>query len=216
MSFGTYSELAEAVARWVDRTDRGTEIQEWVRLVELEVSRKVPLRSQQLVESGTLTSGSSAITSQPGILMPKQIVFDTSPPVVVDISTISSGVEAAFAEAGRATPSKASVWGIDPGTGGTQIRVWPTPPADISYRIFYEGGMTPLTPSNPTNYLLLAAPDLYLHGCLYYSGLFDEDDAAASRWRAILTDTIALLKRIEWKARVQGGRLAVRPRGATP
>ena len=216
MALSTYSELEDAVSRYLDRTDRDTEIQEWVRLVELEVGRKLGLRAQQLSVSGTLTGGSEYLETPAGVLYPQTLVFDVQPPVVVNVVSFPQGEEFAFGAAGEATPRQATVWGVNPSTFATRIRVWPPPSGDVDYTLHYTTGITALTAAAPTNYLLSVAADVYLYGCLFHGHMFDENPEGASTWRPMFDEQIRTVKQIEAKARAQFGRLRVRPQFATP
>lgn len=215
MTLSTYSELENTVSRYLDRTDRATEIQDWVRLVELEVGRKLNLRSQQMRTTGTLAGGSDILETPAGILYPQQLVFNTQPPVVVSILALPQLEETAFAASGFHTPYTASIWGVN-SSYQTQIRLAPTPPEDVPYTLYYTTGITELTPSSPVNYLLTVAADLYLYGCMYHGHMFDENPEGAAVWRPGYDDAIEQLRRIEGKARARGGRLRVRPQHATP
>jgi hypothetical protein len=215
MTLATYSELEGTVNRYLDRTDRATEIQEWVRLVEFEVQRKLGLRSQQLSVSGTLTGGTNEIETPAGILYPQLLVFDTEPPRVVEVVTHAQGEETEYSEGGSATPTQATVWGVS-ATHETVIRVWPQPPANVPYTLRYTTGITPLTAAAPSNYLLLVAADVYLYGCLVHGFLFDEDPEKAAVWRPLFDEQVRMVKRIEALARAKVGRLRVRPQFATP
>jgi hypothetical protein len=209
MTLATYAELDDAIDRWLDRTDRTTEIQEWIRLVEFEVGRKLGLRSQELSTTGTLTGGTNIVETPAGILSPKLLVFESSPPVVVDVVTLAQGEEAQFAESGLATPTKATVWGVS-AAFKTQILVWPTPPGDVAYTLYYETGITALTAAAPTNYLLLIAADLYLYGALFHAAMFDKDTDGAATWRPVFDEQIRSVKRIEARARAKAGRSHMR------
>jgi hypothetical protein len=211
MTLANYSELEGTIGRYLDRTDRTVEIQEWVRLVELEVGRKLRLRAQQLEVSGTLTGGAEFLDTPAGILHPQQLVFDTEPPVTVDVVTFPQGEETTFAEGGRATPLQATVWGVG-AAFETRIRVWPPSPADVPYTLRYVTGIVPLTAAAPTNYLLLVAADLYLFGCLFHGHLFDENPEQAAAWRPQFEEQIRQVRRIEALARAKIGRLHARPR----
>lgn len=215
MTLASYTELEDAVSRYLDRTDRGVEIQEWVRLVELEVGRKLGLRSQQGRTTGTLAGGSDVLETPAGILYPQQLIFNTQPPIAVDLVSIPKKEEIAFASAGRATPYSATIWGVN-ASFQTQIRIAPVPPADVPYTLYYTTGITPLTAAAPTNYLLLIAADLYLFGALYHGQMFDENPEGASAWRPLYDEQIRSVKHIEGLARAKGGRLRMRPQHATP
>lgn len=215
MTLASYTELESEVAGYLGRTDRGAQIQTWARLVELEVERKLGLRSQQARVTGTLAGGSDVLETPVGILYPTQLKFAGSPPINVQTVALPAGEETAYANANDATPIHATVWGVT-SDYKTQIRVWPVPPADIDYTLYYTTGITPLTSASPVNYLLYVAADLYLYGCLIQGHLYDENVEGASVWRPLFDDAIAAVRRIEWKARAQVGRLQVRPRFAIP
>jgi hypothetical protein len=216
MTFANYSELSDAVGRYLDRTDRTTEIQEWVRLVELEVGRKLNLRVQQLRITGTLAAGSEYLETPAGVLYPHQLIFGTQPPTVVDVAPTSQGEEFGFEFGGQATPMRASVWGVNSTTYATQIRIWPVPTGDIDYTLYYTTGIVPLTSSATTNYLLSVAADLYLYGCLFHGQMFDENPQGAAIWRPLFDEQIDRVRKVEWKARAKAGRLRMRPAGMTP
>jgi hypothetical protein len=215
MTLATYGELESALVRYFRRNDRGTQIQDWVRLVELEAERKLGLRAQQLVATGTLTAGSEVLETPVGVLYPQQLTFDGQPPINVEVVTLPQGEEYAFAAAGRAAPTRATVWGVT-SDYKTQIRVWPAPNGDIGYTLYYTTGITPLTAIAPANYLLFVAADLYLYGCQFHGELYDKNPEGAAVWRPLVDDAIGQVRKIEAKARAKAGRLVVRPRGWTP
>ncbi len=209
MTLATYTELDDAIDRWLDRTDRTTEIQEWVRLVELEVGRKLGLRAQDLSTTGTLTGGTNVVETPVGILTPTLLVFDGQPPVPVTMVTLAEGEVANFAEAGNGTPTKATVWGVT-SDYRTRILVWPTPPANVGWTLYYQSGITALTAAAPTNYLLLVAADIYLFGAQFHACMFDRDFEGAAVWRPLFDEQIRQVKRIEALAKVKAGLLRVR------
>ena len=217
MGFATYTELKSAVENWLDRDDRDSEIQDWVRLTELEVERQLELGSQQGETTGTLTGGVEYIETPAGIIYPQQLIFDTEPPRIVNVVPLSQGEEIGYAQRGDAAPERASVWGVNPSTFATRIRVWPVPQSDVAYTLYYVDRITPLTAASPTNYLLLIAPDIYLYGCRMHSDLFDENPEGAVAWRQLLDGQIRSVKKQQKWLRAKAGRLRMRPRrGTTP
>jgi hypothetical protein len=215
MTLASYTELETEVGRYLGRTDRGAQIQTWVRLVEFDVSRELNLRSQQLVTTGTLASGSDILETPVGVLYPQQLVFDGQPPINVSTVAITAGEETAYNALGAARPIHASVWGAT-SDFKTQIRVWPPPASNSDYTLYYTTGIAALTPASPTNYLLYVGADLYLFGCLMHGHLYDENAEGAAVWAQPYRQAIAQIKKIEGRARMKVGRLRVRSQYATP
>jgi len=210
MGFASYSELKDAVERWLERTDRDTEIQDWIRLIEAEVERRLDLRSQQQSVSGTLSGGTEYIEAPAGLLYPELLVFDVEPPRVVRVLTLGQGEELGFEEVGQATPTHASQWGVS-ATYQIRIRVWPVPPSDVAYTLYYTSGIQPLTSAAPVNYLLTVAPDLYLYGCKMHGELFDDNAAGAAPWRTLFDKAVLDLKRVQKLSRLKFGRARMSP-----
>lgn len=215
MALATYTELEAAINRYLRRSDRETQIQDWIVLVESEAERELDLRSQQQRTTGTLAAGSAVLETPVGILYPQQLVFASQPPINVSTVVLPAGEETAFTAAGQATPKQASVWGVT-SDYKTQIRVWPVPSGDVAYTLYYTTGIVPLTASAPTNYLLSVASDLYLYGCLVHGKMYDQDTDGAAFWQPFYAKALASVKKIEARARARVGRLRVRPQFATP
>jgi hypothetical protein len=91
-----------------------------------------------------------------------------------------------------------------------QIQLAPVP--DTTYEVeidFYE--VIPPLASNATNWLLTAAPDIYLYGSLLEAAAFLTDDPRVPLWQAAFTQVVSQLQSADKRARWSGSRLAVRP-----
>jgi hypothetical protein len=64
---------------------------------------------------------------------------------------------------------------------GDEIELAPTPGAAYTIEMIYRASIPPLA-SNPTNWLLLLAPDLYLYGALLESAPYIKEDARIQTW----------------------------------
>lgn len=213
MPFGNYSELALALTRWIDRTDRASEIADYVTLVEKDAGRRLGLRDQDKVTTGTLLAGAEYLETPPGILYPRQLVFTTDPPVAVEIVSLVRLEEVRVNGAGQAAPVYAAVDGTNPATFATRIRVAPLPTAaSTPYRLYYTDAIVPLTAA--ANYLLTVAPDLYLYGCLDQNARFDRQIApdGTTQWTELYLREVESVRKLEWRARAKAGTLKARPR----
>lgn len=61
-------------------------------------------------------------------------------------------------------------------------------------RLLYYADLSPLSDANPTNWLLTAAPDLYIAGAQYYLCSRERDDAGAARALSEVGAIIAAMK----------------------
>lgn len=83
-----------------------------------------------------------------------------------------SGLAAAYGGASASYPFAFAREGLD-------LRFAPS--CTGTARLLYYADMLPLGDSNPTNWLLTAAPDLYIAGAQYYLCSRERDDAGAAR-----------------------------------
>jgi hypothetical protein len=78
---------------------------------------------------------------------------------------------------------------------GDQIIVFPN--FTGAFPLYYRKKIKPLTDTNPTNDLLLAHPDIYLHAALFYSAEITHDQDKMSIYGQMLSDDIARISRRE-------------------
>ena len=219
MPFGTYAELDTVIDGYLDRTDRTTEILNWFRLVEADVSRRLGLRAQDVTNSGTLTGGTNEILTPALCIAPRTLTFTTSPPRIIDVVASQKAKEIAFNASGSVPPLAAYVHGVN-ASYQTRIIVVPTPPTDQPYELLSTSAVTPLGDgtggTSTSTYLLAAHPDIYLYGTLVHCGLFDEDDPRMARWMNLYMAATGEAKKSEWRARLLLGRAKVRPDHGAP
>lgn len=68
-------------------------------------------------------------------------------------------------------------------------------PPSSSAVLVYRRRIPALTASNPTNWLLTIAPDVYLYGCLVQIEGYDADDSRVSGWKSLYDEAVAELDR---------------------
>lgn len=95
---------------------------------------------------------------------------------------------------------------------GSTLQTYPN--ANGAVRVVYFAKIPPLSDAAPTNWLLAAAPDLYLYGSLLEAAPYMEEDARAQVWKTYYDTAMADLKASDVSARYANGRARVR--GATP
>jgi hypothetical protein len=91
-----------------------------------------------------------------------------------------------------------------------QIQLSPAPDTTYSLEIDYWEVIPPLA-SNASNWLLAAAPDIYLYGSLLMASGDLMDDPRVPLWQAAYSQVISQLQSADRKSRWSGSPLAVRP-----
>lgn len=79
------------------------------------------------------------------------------------------------------------------------------PAGSATLKLSYYAKIPPLTPSNPTNWLLEKAPDVYLYGVVEEIGIFGGDAEKATGARALKQEAIKGLKLDDERARWGNG-----------
>ena len=95
---------------------------------------------------------------------------------------------------------------------GTQIEVVPTPDAIYAGELMYYSKVPALSDSNTDNWLLLAAPDIYLYGSLLQAAPYLNDDTRIPVWQGLYRQGVEALKIQDERSRVGSSSLRMRPR----
>jgi hypothetical protein len=102
-------------------------------------------------------------------------------------------------------------YGID----GSVISMYPTPAENYDYTLRYTPALVPLSDASPTNWVLLNAPDVYLHATVIQIGIRTQDDALITRHGQFYNNSIQALRNKDARQRlVRRGGLQIRPRNA--
>ena len=165
MALSTYTELKSAIANWLNRSDLTTEIgDDFIKLVESEYNSK--LRIKAMLTSKTDYSISAETVAVPtGFLQVRDFYISSGaekysltymPPTQMDQVK------------GGSTTGRPNVYTIL----GTNFRFAPSPDATYTATINYYKAITPLSSSEPSNYILTNHPGIYLYGSLYHAANF--------------------------------------------
>ena len=95
---------------------------------------------------------------------------------------------------------------------GDEIEVAPHPSTSVTIEMLYRAKVPALSVGNPSNWLLLEAPDLYLFGALAQALPWMEGDPRAQSWVDKAEAILGQLNTQDEKARYSGGPLVRRLR----
>lgn len=172
MAITTYSELKSAVADWLNREDLTTVIPNFIALAEADFNRRLRLR--QMLKRATATLDDEFISLPGDWLEGKNIQLNTSPITVLKPASLAQ-VDATRAAMASGIPQIYAIF-------GTQMDFAPPPSGSYEVEMIYYAAIPSLSDAAPTNWLLTAAPDLYLYGALVQSAPYLREDERAAVW----------------------------------
>lgn len=208
MALANYDDLVDAISEYLLRDDR---IPDFIRLAELRAERETNLRqrwTETEVKALTLAENSTSIPLPTGMIEIRWVRFDTNPTSFLRIVGPERFDEfQAWYEPG--VPRAGMHLGLD-------LMVAPIPDSDYIYDIIGYSGITPLTDTAQTNWLMTNAPDVYLYGALRESSPYLRKPEELGMYQALSDQALKSLNRQEKRARLGGGRLRMRPDVWTP
>ena len=190
--------MKAAVASWLARSDLTSQIPDFITLAEAKLNRA--LRTRQMEQRST-ADAAEYMALPTGFLELRNIQVNGTPNYTLEqrapweMDALDDGV------AGR--PSRYCLL-------ANQIQLAPVPDATYTLEIDYYEVIPPLA-SNSSNWLLAAAPDIYLYGALLEAAVFMLDDPRVPLWRDAYSTVISQLQSADRHARWSGSPLAVRP-----
>ena len=207
MSLDTFDNLKTAIGKWVDRDDLNDAapdnfIEEFIILAESRHQRDV--RIKQMITRAAITIDDRNVAFPTGHLETINLKLLTSPVTILTYMNMheldrvrqeSTGTPSFFTEA-------------------SDFEFDVAPASAFSGQISYYQSLTPLSASNPSNILLVRAPDAYLYGALAASAPFLLDDARVTTWNSFYKDAVSGLKNVDGKSKP--GPQVSRVAGPTP
>ena len=201
MTIATYSDLQAAVASWIARADLGANIPDFIALFEAVASRRLRLRQQ---ESATTLVPSAGVAALPAdYLAWRRVTWTGQTPRELEY------VHPSYLHALYPTPP-ADLPRLFTIEGGS-LTVAPTDSTALTFDYFQK--MPSLSNSNPSNWLLAAAPDIYLFGALAEAHGFVKDAESLALWKSRRDELFDEIERLDVKTRGQAG---IRVIGPTP
>jgi hypothetical protein len=201
MTIQTYSDLQAAIANWIARSDLAASIPDFIALFESAANRRLRLRQQ---ESGVTLTPSSGVAALPADYLawrrvtwtgqfPRELEYVHPSYLHALHPTLPAGVPRLFA------------------IEGANLTVAPTSDTPLAFDYFQK--VPALSSLSPSNWLLAAAPDLYLFGALAEAHGFVKDAESLALWKARRDELFDEIERLDVKTR---GQSAIRVVGPTP
>lgn len=186
MAITNYTELKSAVADWLNRSDLSSAIENFISLMETQTERSLRVRQMLVRADAQLDTKYSAVPAD--FLQARTLkLTSTTPNQSVEFAT-DDQMDAFDSQ--RSAPGQPSTFSI---VGG-QIRVHPIPDAEYTAELNYYSKLPKLSATNPTNWLLTMAPDVYLYGALVQSAPYLKDDARLTVWSSLFSEGLQAVR----------------------
>lgn len=184
MALANYTDLKNAVANWMARSDLSGEAADFIKLAEAHLNRELPAVETDATLTGTASSRRIDISAQS---MERPIALFLVDPSTGDELPLTQKTDGTFPYS--ATATRPSLWAID----GTNIDFDCLLDQAYSFRFRFRQKFA-LSDSATTNWLLTNHPDVYLAGVLIWGGVFTQNSQFSATFSAILETGIPSVK----------------------
>ena len=206
MALGTFTELKDAVADWLDRSDLTARIPDFITLAEARLNRDLRIRPMEVRSSMETTSGQRYFNLPGGYLQMRNMQMNTNPITPLEYIT----PEMLDRLYGSDTTGKPRAYTLI----GDEIQLAPVPDSDYTVEMAFYEKFTPLgdgTSGTVTNnWLTLNAPDVLLYGSLLEAEPFIKNDERIALWLNAYSSAIRKLQDADDRDRHSGSAMRVR------
>jgi len=203
MSITSYSTLKSSIADWLLRDDLTSVIPTFISLSEAQINRDI--RDHRMVKRATADVDTKYFLKPSDWLETIRFQLNTTPIATLLFVTPDQASEEQVNYTASGKPKFFT-------NVGTQIEVVPTPDAIYAGELMYYSKVPALSDSNTDNWLLLAAPDIYLYGSLLQAAPYLNDDTRIPVWQGLYRQGVEALKIQDERSRVGSSSLRMRPR----
>ena len=206
MALGTFTELKDAIADWLDRSDLTARIPDFIALAEARINRELRIRPMEVRSTMYTTVDQQYFNLPGGYIQMRNIQLNTNPTTPLEYIT----PEMLDRLYGSSTTGKPRAYTLI----GDEIQLAPIP--DSAYQLemaFYEK-FTPLGDGSAgtvtSNWLTANAPDVLLYGALMEAEPFIKNDERIPVWLNGYSNAINKLQQQDQRDRHSGSAMRVR------
>lgn len=186
MAITTYTQLKDAIAKFLARDDLTDQLGNFVQLAEARMSRMLDTRSQINRVNASTVAGSEFISLPTDLRQIESVKLNTTPSRVLEYLPPADYYRLNSTDAGG-TPRYYTII-------GTTIGMRPIPDAVVGVQMIYREDLDELSDTQPTNTILSRHSDAYLYGSLAAASVFLMDDQRAATFDQVFTRTIEEIK----------------------
>ena len=201
MAISNYTELKTAVANWLDRDDLTDRIPEFIALAEARFNRVLRIRAMESKQTASTDAGQQNLALPPRFVQMRNVQINTSPVTAMQYVTPEM-FDRLYGGSSSGTPKFYTVI-------ANELQLGPTPDSVQTIEMLFYETFQALSVSNPTNWVITNAPDVYLYGALLEAEPFIMNDARVQLWATAFRQSIADIQEQDNKDRHSGSALRV-------
>jgi hypothetical protein len=162
----TYSGLVTSAGLWLERSDLGTMIPDFITMVEERLNRI--LRVPEMEETVTLTADAERIDLPVDFRKARALYLDTDPRRELEAVSLGT-LRTSYAQQLAGQPE---VYAIS----GSELVFGPAPDTSYDAILTYYQEIPPLSTDSETNWLITRHPSIYLYGTLLQAEFYGWND----------------------------------------
>ena len=205
MALTNYAELQSSIADFLNREDLASVIPTFIDLAEAQIDRDV--RHYQMETVATLSIEGRYTLRPINWVETVSITLDGGSANNLELLS-TSAMNERRSNSGNTAGSPRYYKNT-----GQDIEVWPSPDQAESATYVYLAKVPSLQDSAPTNWLLSAAPDVYLYGSLLQSAPYLANDERIGVWAQLYSAAVLRLNEESESAKYSGSGLGMRVKG---
>ncbi|BDC37916.1 hypothetical protein [Paraburkholderia terrae] len=216
MAITTYTELTATIADFLNRQDLTDAIPSFIAMAEDAVNSDDRFRVMAGVTRSQATIDGSQTDNfgQYFLPVPQDYVsmldlrlMELPPPSRLDMVTMTQMEDLRQTLSNGSSPRYYAVAG-----GTMEILPAPAPGSEYTMQMVYYGKLPPLSPTNPSNWLLNMNPSVYLYGALIHSAPYLKDDERISVWAGMYNNLAENINASDGRAQFSGSTMKIRTR----
>jgi len=206
MALGTFTELKDALADWLDRSDLTDRIPDFITLAEARLNRDVRIRPMEVRSSMETTAGQRYFNLPGGYLQMRNMQINSNPITPLEYIT----PEMLDRLYGSDTTGKPKAYTLI----GDEIQLAPIPDSDYTVEMAFYEKFTALGDGTSgtvtSNWLTTNAPDVLLYGALLEAEPFIKNDERVNLWINAYNSAITRIQDTDAKDRHSGSAMRIR------
>jgi hypothetical protein len=206
MALSTYTNIKDAVADWLDRSDLTTRIPDFIALAETRINRDLRIRPMEVRSTMTTTADKRYFNLPGGYLQMRNIQLNTNPIRALEYITPEM-LDRLYGSSSTGVPRAYTMI-------GDEIQLAPVPDSAYTLEVAFYEKFTPLGDGTSgtvtSNWLTSNAPDLLLYGSLLEAEPFIKNDERIPVWLNAYSSAIDKLQKADARDRHSGSQMRVR------